>query len=144
MFGVPGGFVTIDFCVTCTEDYALKSQVLVGLPGNYTLYSIQRQSEQIMHSHRTARPSKDKKEKQKRITSRSEDRTGSRCIHQCADFLFCRMWAVFPDGLTAAHLEQWLIALLHIVSTEIFAQQRSALIFTLGDSTKLGIRAESY
>lgn len=67
MFGVPDGFVTIDFCVTCAADYALKSQVLAGLPGNYTLYSIQRQSEQITHSHRTTRASERRKENKENL-----------------------------------------------------------------------------
>lgn len=69
MFGVPRGLVTIDYCATCAADYVLKSQVLAGLPGNYTLYLIQQQSEQIMHSHWATRASKRRKENKENLTT---------------------------------------------------------------------------
>lgn len=40
--------------------------------------------------------------KTKRSSSQSQDRPGSRRIHHETNFLFCQMWVVFPDGLTAA------------------------------------------
>lgn len=72
--------MTIDFCVTCAADYALKSQVLAGLPGNYIIVdSAAVRADKALASNHAMPPREERKTK--RISSQSEDRPGSRRIH---------------------------------------------------------------
>lgn len=84
--GVTAGFVTIDLCVSSAADYALKSQVLAGLPGNYyivlDLEAVRADNALALNCARL----RAKEEKQRQ--SHHNLKTGGRRVYHSTNFLF--------------------------------------------------------